>query len=73
MVDIETLGTKPSSTILSIGAVFFDIETGELGERFYMNIDPKQDRSIDPSTVMWWMVQSSEARNSLVDTLQTRV
>jgi hypothetical protein len=67
MVDIETLGLKPSSTILSIGAVFFDIETGELGEEFYMNIDPEQGRDIDPNTVMWWLTQSSRARNRLVD------
>jgi DNA polymerase III epsilon subunit-like protein len=27
MIDLETLSTRPDAAILSIGAVFFDIET----------------------------------------------
>ncbi len=67
MIDIETLGLKSNSIILSIGAVFFDIETGELGREFYKNIDPEQHgRGVDVSTIMWWMEQSDRARNDLV-------
>ncbi len=35
MFDLETLGKKPSATILTIGAVLFYPRTGELGEQFY--------------------------------------
>lgn len=39
MVDIETMGTSSSSAILSLGAVEFDIETGETGKYFHITID----------------------------------
>ncbi|MCV5360349.1 3'-5' exoribonuclease, partial [Escherichia coli] len=35
MIDLETMDNKPTSAIASIGAVFFDPETGEMGEQFY--------------------------------------
>jgi hypothetical protein len=56
MIDIETLGTDPSSVILSIGAVMFDIETGEMIDDFYEEISPKQPgRYVDIDTVRWWV------------------
>jgi len=68
MVDIETLGTKPGSVILSIGAVAFDALTGEIGEEFYASINPASAThaglTIDAATVQWWMEQSEEARRS---------
>jgi len=39
MIDLETMGTGPNSLVIAIGAVFFEPETGELGEEFYINID----------------------------------
>ena len=39
MVDLETLSTKPNAAIVSIGAVFFDPKTGELGDTYYQVID----------------------------------
>jgi len=69
MVDIETMGTKSNSAIISIGAVEFDINTGNTGREFYRNISLKSSvdlgLNIDASTVMWWMSQSDEARKSL--------
>lgn len=63
MLDLETLGTKPNSVILSIGAVAFS-ENG-IHEEFYVNIDLESSIkfgfSIDSSTVYWWLKQSSEA------------
>ena len=63
MIDLETLGTKPNSVILSIGAVAFD-ENG-IHDEFYVNVDLENSMalgfSIDPSTVYWWLKQSSEA------------
>ena len=82
MVDLETLGTGNNAVIISIGAVEFDVSTGELGREFYGNIDPQScvnaGLEIDASTVMWWMQQSDAARaafkshtNSLITSLQS--
>jgi len=64
MVDLETLGTKPGSVIISIGAVRFD-EDG-VRDEYYSRVDPDScvdvGLKIDPSTVMWWLQQADEAR-----------
>lgn len=64
MIDTETLGTKPGSAILSIGAVMFGMDG--LGEQFYAPIELSScadvGLTIDPATVEWWMRQSDEAR-----------
>lgn len=69
MVDIETLGTRPGSVILSIGAVMFDPATGELGETFYVNIDRASCEAlgltVDQATLDWWEKQSVTARSVL--------
>ena len=69
MVDIETMGTEPYSSIVSIGAVEFDLQTGKTGKSFYRNISLKSCEEIglklNADTVMWWMKQSDEARESL--------
>lgn len=69
MVDIETLGTKSKSVILSIGALEFDIETGKTGRKFYTNISLDScigaGLRIDGKTVMWWFDQGQEARQAL--------
>jgi hypothetical protein len=66
MVDTETYGTAPGSIILSIGAIGFDPETGELGSRFYKVFSMEDSKRIgmteDPETVAWWGRQSVEAR-----------
>lgn len=72
MVDLETLGTVPGCTILSIGAVAFDPSTGELGEEFYVEINQQscQDEGLhtDQDTVDWWAKQSEEARQVIIAT-----
>lgn len=65
MVDIEALGTKTGSAILSIGAVQF---TGDgLGHKFFRPIrlfdSLMAGLTIDPNTVQWWRAQSPEARS----------
>ncbi|HCU66192.1 MAG TPA: 3'-5' exoribonuclease [Rheinheimera sp.] len=66
MLDIETLGTSKNAAIISIGAVFFNPATGELGNEFYKTI--RQDScetiglEVDASTLKWWSEQSEEAR-----------
>ena len=68
MIDIETLGTKPNSVILSIAAVPFDPVTGGHGRPFKIHIDlitsMKAGLEIDPETLLWWMDQEKEAIDS---------
>lgn len=65
MIDLETMGVNNNAAIIAIGAVVFDFE-GNIGPTFYETIDLKSSVEnggvIDPSTVLWWMRQSDEAR-----------
>ena len=69
MLDIETMGNESFSSIVSIGAVEFDINTGETDRKFYVNIDLQscidEGLIMNASTVMWWLQQNEEARNDL--------
>lgn len=69
MVDIETMGTGVNSSILSIAAVKFDLDTGFTGDEFYVKIDLQSclDKGLEmnANTVVWWMRQSEEARKEL--------
>jgi hypothetical protein len=69
MVDIETLGNRSNSVILSLGAVEFDISTGRTGREFYKNISLESCMELgltfDASTIKWWFEQSDEARKAL--------
>lgn len=64
MLDLETLGQKPGSVIVAIGAVKFS--SGEITSSFYERVDPESCISLglhmDASTVMWWLKQESAAR-----------
>jgi hypothetical protein len=68
MIDIETLGNRPGSIILSIGAVTFDAETGAMGDDFYASIDSETAAAAgltsDVSTMIWWLKQSKEASDA---------
>jgi len=64
-IDIETLGTASNAAVLSIGAVFFDRATGEIGKSFYTQIDLAWSLSsgaISADTLRWWMGQNADAR-----------
>lgn len=71
MLDLETLGTRPGSVILSIGAVAFDHRTG-LGAEFHVKINQRSSEraglTVDKGTLGWWMRQSPEARALLDET-----
>jgi hypothetical protein len=58
MVDLETWGTRPGCAFRSLGAVFFDPETGQLGDEFYCNISDASCKKLkmhkDPGTIEWW-------------------
>lgn len=73
MIDIETLGTRPDAVILSIGAVYFNPQCEELGMHEACHMFPPvpeqevEGRKVDGSTAAWWMRQSFEARQALLD------
>lgn len=64
MIDLETLDTKSTAVILSIGAAVFD--NSGLGTRFYEEIEIddqlRHGRTVSGQTIAWWMAQSVEAR-----------
>ncbi|MGJ1499919.1 3'-5' exonuclease, partial [Sphingobacterium spiritivorum] len=70
MIDIETLGTKPYSVILSIGAIEFDINTGEIKDTFYRVINTRTSHEAglltDLDTIKWWLLQNDESRDKLL-------
>jgi DNA polymerase III epsilon subunit-like protein len=67
MIDIETMGTAKNAAIISIGAVLFNRES--VFDELYVNIDLQScmdaGLKLDASTIMWWLGQSNEARESL--------
>lgn len=70
MLDLETLGTKPGCAIVSIGACVFNMDGVQ--EKFYNIIDVtkpfgRRHLALDPSTIVWWMNQSQEARAVFAD------
>lgn len=70
MIDLETLGTDQDSIFISIGATIFDLETSELGEQFYVNVDWQSSidagRTFTAATLKWWLKQSDEARQAIL-------
>ena len=71
MLDIETMGNESFSSIVSIGALEFDIETGKTGKEFYVNVDLQSCMDlgliVNASTIMWWLNQNEQARKDLTD------
>jgi len=69
MIDLETMDTASTAAIISIGAVEFDIETGETGKKFYVNVELQScldmGMTVSGDTIMWWMKQCDEARDTL--------
>jgi len=79
MIDIETLGTEPSSVIMSVGGVKFDPYTSDVphdGKHWMLDVDAQTDagRDVNDSTLEWWAKQeqsiqdrafSTEGRTSL--------
>lgn len=72
MIDLETLGTDPHCPVISIGAIFFDIEKKKLGPTFYATLDVKEQirsqRTLDADTLKWWMHQSGAAKKVFRET-----
>jgi hypothetical protein len=72
MIDLETLDTKPSATVLSLGAIKFDpYSDAEPHSELYFKIDiDEQDqlgRSTSDSTIAWWGKQDPAVMEEAFD------
>ncbi|HIA3527389.1 TPA: 3'-5' exoribonuclease domain-containing protein, partial [Escherichia coli] len=67
MLDLETMGKNPDAPIISIGAIFFDPQTGDMGPEFSKTIDLETAGGvIDRDTIKWWLKQSREAQSAIM-------
>jgi len=74
MVDLETMGNISYSSIVSIGAVEFDINTGETGREFEINVSLQSCLDlgliVNGSTIMWWLNNDDKSRQKLQENPQ---
>ncbi|ELM1222523.1 3'-5' exoribonuclease [Escherichia coli] len=67
MIDLETMGKNPDAPIISIGAIFFDPQTGDMGPEFSKTIDLETAGGvIDRDVIKWWLKQSREAQSAIM-------
>jgi hypothetical protein len=64
-IDIETLGTKPDTVVLTIGGIKFDPHADDgLHSQFYYRLDVNEQlekgRSVMDSTLDWWSKQDKD-------------
>lgn len=61
MLDIETLGTKGNSVITQIGAVYFDRATGDIKDKFSVNVSIQDcldcGLNVDAGAIKFWLSQ----------------
>ena len=67
MIDIETLGIRSNSIVLTLGGVKFNPFTDDISDEFYVKFDITEqenlNRHIDESTVKWWDDQDKAVRD----------
>ncbi|EJZ1758029.1 TPA: 3'-5' exoribonuclease [Escherichia coli] len=67
MIDLETMGKNPDAPIISIGAIFFDPQTGDMRPEFSKTIDlDTAGGVIDRDVIKWWLKQSREAQSAIM-------
>ncbi|HCN6454380.1 TPA: 3'-5' exoribonuclease [Escherichia coli] len=67
MIDLETMGKNPDAPIISIGAIFFEPQTGDMGPEFSKTIDlDTAGGVIDRDVIKWWLKQSREAQSAIM-------
>lgn len=58
MLDLETMGTGPNAPITQIGACFFDRRTGDIGDKFKINISLSDSEALgfekDLGAIKFW-------------------
>ena len=66
MIDLETLDTSITASIISIGAVVFDPRSDTFDDEFKVNISAESNkrygRSVSERTMEWWSMQDSAAQ-----------
>ncbi|HCN4631783.1 TPA: 3'-5' exoribonuclease, partial [Escherichia coli] len=66
-VDLETMGKNPDAPVISIGVIFFDPQTGDMGPEFSKTIDlDTAGGVIDRDVIKWWLKQSREAQSAIL-------
>lgn len=70
MIDIETLGTKADSVVLTIGALRFDPFSDDDpsdGLHLYLEVDEqtRNGRLVSEDTLQWWAEQEEEVRSDV--------
>lgn len=70
MVDWETLDSKPTAAVRSVGWAIFCYDTKQILSTGYIdgiNVDAqfKRGRTISWATLCWWMAQGEEARKAM--------
>ena len=68
MLDIETMDNKPGAALTQIAAVGFDRYSGpishlQFNEKITLKSSMSHGLTASPDTILWWMVQSNEAKN----------
>lgn len=75
MLDLETLGTVPGCSIISIGAVTFSTRSQTLGEDYYGTVSRSSCANAglheSPDTLAWWSKQSPDAQQALQDSVSS--
>ncbi len=69
MIDLETLGITPQCSVLTIGAVLFDPNTGEIDKDKKLHLKITEDsaregRVSNEQTEKWWSRQSQAAKDA---------
>ncbi len=71
MIDIETMGVSHDAVIIQLAAVQFDIETGEIGQKFVLPISMDhcmiEGFRTDKSTQEWWATQNQDILNKILE------
>ena len=69
MLDTETAGMPPNGALMSIGAIWFDLDTQTTGPTFQQTIHlgsaVADGGTMDPGTFIFWLGQSDEARKAV--------
>lgn len=76
MIDLETADNRAGGAIVSVGAVFFDAKTQELGDTFYKVVHlPSCEEAglrVSEETMAWWAEQPKEVQATLKASLNRR-
>ena len=69
VVDLETLGRSADALIFQIGAIAFDIETGQILSEFneIADLSDSKDLLIEGNTLLWWLKTDSNLLNRLLN------